>query len=199
MLFDRRHFIGATIAAIGAFMGRALAMTPRRGRARSIRPPGALPESEFLASCIRCYKCVEICPNACIEVVDLQEGFAELGTPYIEPRSRGCIGCMKCTTVCPTGALQPQSAEHVPGVVKMGLARLNKDMCYSWAEPARTCGVCYRACPWPGKAMTIGMFERPEVNPDLCVGCGLCEQSCIHLPQAIRIVPVDRDESREEA
>jgi Pyruvate/2-oxoacid:ferredoxin oxidoreductase delta subunit len=41
--------------------------------------------------------------------------------------------------------------------------------------------------------MRITLFERPVVNKDLCIGCGLCEQSCIHLPQAIRIVPVDRE------
>lgn len=72
----------------------------------------------------------------------------------------------------------------------MGLARLNREMCYSWAEPARTCGVCYRACPFPGQAMTLGLYERPVVHRDKCIGCGLCEQACVHLPQAIRILPV---------
>ena len=86
----------------------------------------------------------------------------------------------------------PVDPDWVSGHVKMGVARLNKDMCYSWQEPARTCGVCYRACPFPGRAMKLEVFERPVINPDLCVGCGLCEQSCIHLPQAVRIVPVDR-------
>ena len=125
----------------------------------------------------------------------IDDSIAELGTPFIDPRTRGCTACMKCNGVCPTGALvpQPTDPELIPGTVVMGLARLNRDMCYSWAEPARTCGVCYRACPFPGVAMKIEIFERPVVIADKCIGCGLCEQSCIHLPQAIRIVPVDRE------
>ena len=90
---------------------------------------------------------------------------------------------------------RPHPVEADPDVimasVKMGVARLNRDMCYSWAEPARTCGVCYRACPFPGQAMSIGLYERPIVHADKCIGCGLCEQSCIHLPQAIAVVPVE--------
>ncbi|HHO49790.1 MAG TPA: 4Fe-4S dicluster domain-containing protein [Deltaproteobacteria bacterium] len=170
-------------------------MVPRTGRRRPIRPPGALPEPEFLKTCVRCYQCGDVCPNQCIAFHGLDDGLAEAGTPFIDPRTQGCIACMKCTEVCPSGALQPTDPdpETVPGRVKMGVARLNRDMCYSYAEPARTCGVCYRACPFPGKAMRIEVFERPVVDRDLCIGCGLCEASCIHLPQAIRIVPVDRE------
>ena len=160
----------------------------------ALRPPGAVAESDFLARCIRCFQCGDVCPNGTLSFRGLERGLVELGTPYMEPRRRGCIGCMKCTQVCPTGALQPQDPdpETMPGRVKMGVARLNKGMCYSYAEPARTCGVCYRACPFPGEAMSIGMFERPTVHPDACIGCGLCEQACIHVPQAVRILPVER-------
>jgi len=191
---NRRSLLGALVAASGAVAGKVLGMEPQQGRRRPIRPPGALPEREFLRSCIRCYQCGDVCPNHCIEFHGFSDSLAEMGTPYINPRSRGCTACMKCNQVCPSGALQPLSPEpdQVVGQVNMGLARLNRDMCYSWAEPSRTCGVCYRACPFPGKAMTIEVFERPVVHPDQCIGCGLCEQSCIHLPQAIRIVPTDR-------
>ncbi len=191
MKLPRRQLLGAAVALAGALAGRAVAMVPRVGRRRPIRPPGAVPEPEFLRRCIRCYQCVEVCPNACIETHGVEDGLAEAGTPYIDPRSRGCVACMKCTRVCPTGALQPQSddPDWIPGHVKMGVARLNKDMCYSWQEPARTCGVCYRSCPFKGTAMTIEVFERPVVHPEMCIGCGLCEQACVHLPQAIRVVP----------
>ena len=29
----------------------------------------------------------------------------------------------------------------------------------------------------------------PTVVAEECVGCGLCEQACLHLPQAIRVLP----------
>jgi ferredoxin-type protein NapG len=194
-MFSRRNLLGAISLVAAAVAGRSLGLDPKRGRKRAIRPPGALPEPDFLSNCIRCYQCGDICPNQCIEFAGIDEGLGEVGTPYINPRSRGCVACMKCTEICPTGALQPTDPDPdlVPGTIKMGLARLNREMCYSWQEPARTCGVCYRACPFPGVAMKIEVFERPVVVLDKCIGCGLCEQSCIHLPQAIRIVPVDRE------
>jgi len=192
MGLSRRNLIGIVIAGAGAVAGQVWAMVPSTGRRRPIRPPGALPEAEFLAKCIRCNQCGDVCPNGCLKFKGLEDSIAELGTPYIDPRDQGCIACMKCTQVCPTGALQPVDPDLAVGNIKMGLARLNRDMCYSWAEPARTCGVCYRACPFQGLAMRIEVFERPVIDSEYCIGCGLCEASCIHLPQAIRIVPVDR-------
>ncbi len=194
---SRRTLLSGVIAAAGLVAGQFVGLRSSRAGRITIRPPGALPEKDFLSRCTRCYQCGDICPNGAITFLPPKEGLAEAFTPVIEPRTQGCTACMKCTQVCPTGALQPvdPNPETVPGTIKMGMARLNKEMCYSWEEPARTCGVCYRACPFPGKAMTISLFERPTVNHELCIGCGLCEQSCIHLPQAIRILPVDRSQT----
>jgi NAD-dependent dihydropyrimidine dehydrogenase PreA subunit len=117
-------------------------------------------------------------------------GLRNLNTPYIIPRAQACMLCMKCTQVCPTGALTPIFAddETVLSQVKMGRAVVDKAMCFSYQK--RTCGVCIRACPYPGIAMKTGLYEQPIVTED-CVGCGLCERACIHVPQAIRIVPVE--------
>ncbi len=190
----RRTLLGAALTLAGAVGGRAVGMVSKVRGKRLLRPPGAVGEQEFLGRCIRCYQCGEVCPNGCIEFHGLDAGLAVVATPYIHARSQGCVACMKCTQVCPTGALQPvdPDPDTVMATVKMGVARLNKDMCYSYADPPRTCGVCYRACPFPGKAMSIGLFEQPTVHTDHCIGCGLCEQSCIHLPQAIAVIPAAR-------
>jgi MauM/NapG family ferredoxin protein len=162
---------------------------------RFLRPPGSLLEDEFISRCIRCGKCGETCPNRCIKYFDLENGMSSMGTPFIIPREQACILCMKCGDICPTGAIQPVVREMEPILekVKMGKARVDRNLCLSWQ--GKTCGVCYRACPLADVAIRIGMLEQPHVLKD-CVGCGLCERSCIQIPQAIRIIP---DHNRETA
>ena len=155
---------------------------------RYLRPPGAFSESRFLADCIRCGKCGEVCPNRAINFFGLANGLASLDTPYIIPREQACILCMKCGDVCPTGALKPivREAEDIIAGVKMGKARVDTNLCLSYQ--GKTCGVCYRACPLQDIAIRVGYLEQPHVS-DACVGCGLCERSCIQIPQAIMVFP----------
>jgi MauM/NapG family ferredoxin protein len=183
----------AVLAALGTFaqlrVGRAAPWidAQTRGGKRFLRPPGALPEKEFVERCIRCHKCGENCTNACIKFVGPEGPPEARGTPYIIPREKGCILCMKCNNNCPSGALQPVDPES-PALwddLVMGVAEIDESICHSFQ--GYICGVCVRACPLEGKALTAGLWERPEVHPEYCVGCGLCEQACYHMPQAIRV------------
>lgn len=185
----RRRAIGALLSAAIAGAGALLGGTRRVRADTTLRPPGALPEADFLDTCARCFKCGDACPNGCIEFFSLGDGLDRALTPFIKARTRACILCGHCAEVCPTGALKPFEAtrEGWVAAVDMGKARVNKGLCYSYH--GRTCGACYRACPLGGEAMKIGVFETPLVQLDACVGCGLCEQACLHLPQAIRVVP----------
>ncbi|MFQ5439181.1 MAG: 4Fe-4S dicluster domain-containing protein [Paracoccaceae bacterium] len=185
----RRTFVKtAALAAAGA-------LTPGTGNAaryreslRFLRPPGALDEEDFLARCINCGQCGEICPNRTIKYFGFENGLNSADTPYITPREKACILCMKCGDVCPTGAIEPieREAEAIVENVSMGHAVVDESLCLSYQ--GKTCGVCYRACPLPGISMTIGRLEQPHVT-DKCVGCGICERACIQMPQAIRIIP----------
>jgi len=185
----RRTFIqGVVGAGLSSLLAENALAAKNKPLLRFLRPPGALPEDEFISRCIRCGKCGETCPNRCIQYFDLENGMSSSDTPYIIPREQACILCMKCGDICPTGAIQPvkRDLEPILEKVKMGVARVDENLCLSFQ--GKTCGVCYRACPLADVAIRIGMLEQPHVL-DGCVGCGLCERSCIQIPQAIRIIP----------
>lgn len=156
---------------------------------RYLRPPGAVDEEEFRRRCIRCHRCGENCTNSCIRFVG-PEGPAEArGTPYIVPREKACILCQKCNNNCPSGALQPVDADHprIWEAVRMGTATLDRNICHSYQ--GYVCGICIRACPLEGVALRADNWEKPVLDPERCVGCGLCEQACVHMPQALRVRP----------
>lgn len=185
----RRTFFQAAISVgLASLLADHVMAARSQPSLRFLRPPGALSEDVFLSRCIRCGKCGEACPNRCIQYFDFQNGLSSMDTPYIIPREQACILCMKCGDICPTGAIQPYEREMhtILKNIKMGKARVNQDLCLSFQ--GKTCGVCYRACPLQDVAIRTGRLEQPHVM-DACVGCGLCERSCIQIPQAIRIIP----------
>ena len=48
-----------------------------------LRPPGAVPEEIFPGKCIRCGRCVEVCPYRSIIMLDIRAGI-HAGTPLVE-------------------------------------------------------------------------------------------------------------------
>ncbi|MCV6548208.1 MAG: 4Fe-4S dicluster domain-containing protein [Cohaesibacter sp.] len=89
-----------------------------------LRPPGAIDEDAFLAACIKCGQCVQVCPVEAIKLADLDEGFG-IGVPYIDARAQACdFSCdaTQCILACPTGALDHAITKKEE--VTMGFAKL---------------------------------------------------------------------------
>lgn len=100
---------GVVGAAASGFLPLVYAQKPR------LRPPGALDEKDFLASCIKCGQCVQVCPVQAIKLADLIDGIG-VGTPYIDARAQACdFSCdaVQCILACPTGSLTYHKPEFL--------------------------------------------------------------------------------------
>ncbi len=130
---SRRKFLKtSTLVVTGAAIAYGAVSVPllRSDRLR-LRPPGALDENLFLASCIKCGQCLQVCPPQVIELDDISQGFG-IGSPYIIPREGACILCsgLPCVLACPTGALNHDLS--LGKDAEMGLAVItNPDTCLS--------------------------------------------------------------------
>ena len=188
----------AALAAAGVFAASAVA-SAAPSPLPLLRPPGAGAPEHFAARCVRCGRCLEACPYQAIHAAPLNAG-REASTPFVNARSQACRLCVEfpCAAVCPTGALEVPAERRGAG---MGVAVINEDTCLGMR-----CEVCYRACPLIDEAITIDYRPRegddihavfaPQVVPDGCPGCGLCEQRCpVSDPApAIVVVPTGAQE-----
>ncbi len=180
----RRRFLRSVGLAAGvagiSLLGFVPVLQSERKRMR-LRPPGALEESKFLASCIKCGQCVQVCPVEAIKLSDFLDGFGN-GTPYIDARAQACdFSCdgLQCVLACPTGSLTHEIS--YPAQTRMGFARLEK--------PTRC--LARQGLGFQGKVRTPdfkGLFRYTEIdrwNPlpvrdrefDLEI-CDLCVRHC---------------------
>jgi len=170
--------LGFASGALGAILSlrrgpRSVSSIEQRDKG-ILRPPGALPEADFLAACSRCNLCAQACETTCIRFFEPDMG--ELaGSPYIVAERRACNLCLECTLVCPTGALVETTDKSV---VDMGEAVIDERLCVSLAGTG-VCGACHTVCPLRNKAIVQGIRNAPRVDPEHCVGCGMCEEVCI--------------------
>lgn len=177
---DRRTFcIGAGGAAVMLGMGTLGLSRPRS----MVRPPGAQDEGRLYATCVRCEKCLTVCPRDVIAPAHMEDGFIGMRTPRLTFELTYCDWCEQanggkplCEQVCPTGALLlPEGARRDELV--MGLAEIDEEACLGWRLAG--CKFCYDACEFD--AIVLDEFERPVVVEDKCVGCGACESVCVSL------------------
>ncbi len=175
---SKRVFIAAAGAGLAA---AALENLSPRGALRAsglLRPPGALPENEFLQRCVRCGACMNVCPTNTLQPLMLEQGLEGLWTPRLVPRRAGCDQtCCLCGSVCPTDALRELSLDEKKHA-KIGTASIDKDRCLVWARD-RLCLICDEQCPY--NAIVFQWkdgFRRPFVIEHKCNGCGFCEEQC---------------------
>ncbi len=185
---QRRGVIAALLA--GIFMVPLVRINPlyKRGQGKLIRPPGALPEEEFLRRCVRCGECLKVCLTNGLQPSLFEAGLEGIWTPRFDFHIGYCqYYCTLCGQVCPTGAIRELTQEE-KGRTKIGLAYIDKNRCIPYAQGIE-CIVCEEHCPTPDKAIKFEVAEvmtkkgrkkirRPIVDLNLCIGCGICEYKC---------------------
>ncbi len=114
---NRRRVL-RTILLTGGVLGAATSgfLPLIYSKKQRLRPPGALDEKDFLASCIKCGQCVQVCPVQAIKLADLVDGMG-VGVPMIDAREQACdFSCdaVQCILACPTGSLTYHKPEFLP-------------------------------------------------------------------------------------
>lgn len=230
---DRRawlRYTAVSAATIATGAGTAGGLRAARGSRNAsvpapLRPPGSLPETDFLALCVRCGACFQACPNNVLQPMGFDQGIERLWTPAVVADWSGCEpSCANCGQVCPTGAIRPLPLEE-KRFARIGLAEVDAEICLPLAV-GQPCQLCVDECrasgydaidlvrlgggPQPGDdpaAAVLGQaaLYAPVVRPDRCVGCGLCQARCHHINvktkrrfarSAIRVVGGEGGEDR---
>jgi ferredoxin-type protein NapG len=147
-----------------------------------LRPPGALPETEFLERCTGTGACVSACPVSAIRLI-WSEDATKNGKPAIDPAAQACVVCddLSCMKACPTGALRLVGREDI----RMGLAELKPEICVR--TNGEDCQICVDKCPFGATALEIPSEGAAVEVKDGCTGCGVCEMYCPTEPKAIVI------------
>jgi len=177
--FSRRGFLYSLAGGLGVgFLATQTPFALIEGKHPLIRPPGAIPETEFLKTCIRCGECMKSCLTNTLQPSLWESGFSGLWTPKMEPRLAPCDqNCNVCGKVCPTQAIRSISLEEKTHA-KVGTAVLRKEMCLVWAQD-KICLICDEICPYNAIVFRpVEGYRRPVVVASKCNGCGFCEQRC---------------------
>ena len=148
-----------------------------------IRPPGALPEDDFLERCTRCGECMRVCPTNGLQPASLQAGVEGLWSPHLVPRVGHCEReCTSCGRICPSGAIEALTARRKHSIA-IGKAVIDRSRCIPWIGWSRqpdaaaiddtvdyrewpeqmkdcNCAVCEEVCPVPTKAIRFSTYRR---------------------------------------
>ena len=194
--FTRRELIAALVGGIAAAPLLRLAFAaeePATGEgvlmndpaARVIRPPGAVSERDFLATCVRCGECMKVCPINAIQPVLFQQGLESVWTPTIVPRIGYCEyqgDCRLCLQACPTRALGELTAEEKKRFV-LGKARVDRNKCIPWrawalyGDAGDASGRANASRSLDEASGFVGVSAKGATWSD-DYNCGVCEEHC---------------------
>jgi ferredoxin len=178
----RRSFfgiVGAPMTALLAPAGVAASLPKPVKGGPPVTPPGSWSVAHFSDTCTACQLCVTACPSRVLTPTLFEYGLGGLLQPMMNYSSGFCnYECTICGEVCPTGAIRPVPVD-IKKLIQIGKSTFVREDCVVVAKK-KDCAACSEHCPT--KAVHTVPYESglfiPELNNDLCIGCGACEYAC---------------------
>ncbi len=180
---DRREFVKySTLGILGLALGGGMVFSPYLAAGENrLRPPGAVDEKRFLALCIKCGQCVQVCPYHSIKLADMVKG-AGIGTPYIDANERACYSCtaVPCVLACPSGALDHHCEK--PEDIHMGIAVLEfPDTCLAISQTSIPKGFNTKMHNFTDSVRNVTEIEKElvaKLDSYADKECTLCADMC---------------------
>ncbi|MFC2124629.1 4Fe-4S dicluster domain-containing protein [Bacteroidota bacterium] len=173
---NRRLFISGLAGIAG---GIALPRLTFFSHGKTIRPPSALPDSDFNLICARCGNCSSVCPTHIIKQSDNTSKIGSLLTPIVDFTESYCLPeCTVCGDVCPSGAIT-KFKEGEKNDLFMASVKINLDDC--WLNHQKDCDLCRYHCKYDAieiKKTEENLIAFPVLYEDKCVGCAACKIVC---------------------
>lgn len=190
----RRRFLKGSLLTLAALpMSAALGKNGHgRGRIQQHRvplPPGAVSFDHFMEKCTACQLCVSKCPTQVLQPAFLENGLTGMMRPYMRFKVESFCNfeCNVCSEVCPNDAIIKQTLEEKK-LTRVGVAHFRRGHCVVFRDH-QDCGACAEHCPT--QAVHMVPFQDgltiPQVEPELCIGCGGCESICPVVSPAIYV------------
>lgn len=118
--------------------------------------------------CVGCTQpCVETCETDIIKIHPAGHDLA--GLPYLDFSDAGCTYCFACVDACRVSLEADKSEKPL-----IGLVELDRTSCHAWNDVF--CISCMYSCDQQAIVFTWQKF--PEINSELCNGCGQCVRVC---------------------
>lgn len=156
-------------------------------------PPGSLSIEHLKDKCVGCQLCISACPTKVLQPSFLEYGFTGMMLPRMDFKSGFCnYECTKCGEICPSGAILSLAKEDKK-LTRVGVVKFIKDDCVVVTKD-KSCGSCSEHCPTQAVHMVPykNGLTIPEIDKDICIGCGACEHVCPAEPRLAIFVIADK-------
>ncbi|MEO3735366.1 ferredoxin-type protein NapF [Shewanella baltica] len=136
----------------------------RRRKDNALRPPWVRDDIEFTDVCTRCSACVEVCET---QIIIKGDG----GFPEVSFKDNECTFCTLCAKACPENIFDlAQTPWSYHAHIQQSCLTFQGIWCQSCKDACEPRAISF--------VFNIGQAPRPQIDLELCTGCGACVAPC---------------------